>query len=97
MSSLAHVRGGLSVRQLSDGEAYREIFLTPAATGTSQFSECNNTSIAALDTMNTARSIGANGSKGTYAPPALKILSIPMTIQGDRSAINPTGVFGPTP
>jgi hypothetical protein len=43
------------------------------------------------------RSFGYSGSRGTYAPPALRMPRSPITIKGDRSTQIPTNISCPTP
>ena len=47
--------------------------------------------------MKSRRSFGYAGSKGTYAPPALRMPNNPMTISNERSKQRATSTSGPTP
>ena len=60
-------------------------------------SRVNSTGTCASFSMKARRSCGYAGSKGTYAPPALRMPSNPMTISNERSRQMATGTSGPTP
>ena len=47
--------------------------------------------------MKARRSFGYAGSRGTNAPPALRMPSNPMTISNERSTQMATSTSGPTP